>query len=132
MSWQEYVDDHLLCDLKSGGKLEHAAIVGQDGGIWAQSASFPDISTEEITKIVAGFTDPNTLAAAGLFIGGTKYLVIVGEPGAVIRGRKGSSGVTIKKTATAMVIGIYGEGVQPADCNTVVENLGEYLIGQGC
>ena len=40
-------------------------------------------------------------------------------------------GVTIKKTNSALVIGIYGEGVQPADGNIVVENLADYLIGQG-
>lgn len=45
-----------------------------------------------------------------------------GDPGAVIRGRgkdNKSRGVTVKKTTTAMVIGIYDEGVQPADCNQV-------------
>ena len=40
-------------------------------------------------------------------------------------------GATIKKTNSALVIGIYGEGVQPADGNIVVENLADYLIGQG-
>ena len=40
-------------------------------------------------------------------------------------------GVTIKKTNSALVIGIYSEGVQPADGNIVVENLADYLIGQG-
>lgn len=40
-------------------------------------------------------------------------------------------GVTVKKTTSALVIGIYGEGVQPADGNIVVENLADYLIGQG-
>ena len=40
----------------------------------------------------------------------------------MIRGRgkeNKSRGVTVKKTATAMVIGVYDEGVQPADCNQV-------------
>ena len=36
MSWQAYVDDHLMCQLPSGGQLQHAAIWGQDGGVWAQ------------------------------------------------------------------------------------------------
>ena len=35
----------------------------------------------------------------------------------------------VKKTNTAMVIGLFDEGVQPGDCNVVVENLGDYLIG---
>lgn len=36
MSWQAYVDDHLMCQLPGGGQLAHAAIWGQDGGVWAQ------------------------------------------------------------------------------------------------
>ena len=39
-----------------------------------------------------------------------------------------SSGVCIKKTIQAIVIGIYGEGVQAGSCNKVVEELGDYLI----
>jgi len=34
------------------------------------------------------FNEPGTLAPTGLYIGGTKYMVIQGEPGAVIRGKK--------------------------------------------
>ncbi|CAK0786705.1 hypothetical protein CVIRNUC_009919 [Coccomyxa viridis] len=133
MSWQEYVDDHLMCDLPNGGNLKSAAIVGLDGGVWAQSPNFPTLSNDEVDKTVAGFTDAGsaTLAQGGLYLGGTKYLVIPGDPGAVIRGKKGQDGVTIKKTNSALVIGIYGEGVQPADGNIVVENLADYLIGQG-
>lgn len=34
------------------------------------------------------FDEPGHLAPTGLYIGGTKYMVIQGEPGAVIRGKK--------------------------------------------
>ena len=57
-------------------------------------------------------------------------MVVQGDEGAVIRGRKGAGGVCIKKTTTAMVVGIYTEGTQPGDVNMVVENLGDYLIGE--
>jgi len=43
MSWQAYVDDHLMCELPHGGTLLSAAIVGQDGAVWAQSESFPAV-----------------------------------------------------------------------------------------
>lgn len=132
MSWQTYVDDHLLCELPNGGQLSHAAIVGLDGGVWAQDEAFPAITAQEVDKIAKGFDDQTTLAQQGLTIGGTKYMVVAGEEGAVVRGRKTpSGGVTIKKTASAMVVGIYTEGVQPGDVNMVVENLGDYLLGQG-
>ncbi len=60
-----------------------------------------------------------------------QFFSIGGEPGSVIRGKKGPGGCTIKKTVTALVVGIYGEGVTPGDCSVVVENLGDYLSGQG-
>jgi len=42
MSWQTYVDDHLMCDV-AGNRLTAAAILGQDGSVWAQSNNFPQV-----------------------------------------------------------------------------------------
>jgi len=57
MSWQTYVDDHLLVPLPNGGQLSHAAIVGQDGGVWAQDAGFPAISVDQVQALVKGCND---------------------------------------------------------------------------
>ena len=54
-------------------------------------------------------------------------MVIPGDAGAVIRGKIKQTGIVVKKTNTAMVIGVFEEGAQPGDCNIVVENLGDYL-----
>lgn len=45
MSWQTYVDDHLMCDIEgqAGLRLASAAIMGHDGSIWAQSSTFPQV-----------------------------------------------------------------------------------------
>jgi profilin len=43
---------------------------------------------EEVSAIMKDFEEPGSLAPTGLFLGGTKYMVIQGEPGAVIRGKK--------------------------------------------
>ncbi|KAF5935183.1 hypothetical protein HYC85_026312 [Camellia sinensis] len=86
---------------------------------------------EEITAIMNDFAEPGSLAPTGLYLGGTKYMVIQGEPGAVIRGKKGPGGVTIKKTNQALIIGIYDEPMTPGQCNMIVERLGDYLIDQG-
>lgn len=45
MSWQTYVDEHLMCDIEgqAGLKLAAAAILGHDGAVWAQSATFPQV-----------------------------------------------------------------------------------------
>ncbi|XP_010915372.1 profilin isoform X1 [Elaeis guineensis] len=87
MSWQTYVDDHLMCEI-DGQHLTAAAIVGHDGSVWAQMANFPQFKPEEITAIMNDFDEPGSLAPTGLYLGGTKYMVIQGEPGSVIRGKK--------------------------------------------
>ncbi|CAL9126791.1 profilin isoform X1 [Musa acuminata AAA Group] len=130
MSWQTYVDDHLMCDIDDQ-RLTAAAILGHDGSVWAQSGSFPQFKPEEITAIMTDFDEPGSLAPTGLFLGGTKYMVIQGEPGAVIRGKKASGGVTLKKTNLALIIGIYDEPMTGGQCNMVVERLGDYLYDQG-
>ncbi|KAF7813891.1 profilin-1 [Senna tora] len=129
MSWQTYVDDHLMCEIE-GNHLTSAAILGQDGSVWAQSSTFPQIKPEEVTAIMNDFNEPGSLAPTGLYIGGTKYMVIQGESGAVIRGKKGPGGVTVKKTNMALIIGIYDEPMTPGQCNMIVERLGDYLIDQ--
>ncbi|KAI3447057.1 hypothetical protein Pfo_003722 [Paulownia fortunei] len=133
MSWQTYVDDHLMCDIdgQPGLRLSAAAILGHDGVVWAQSSTFPQFNPAEINGILTDFNEPGHLAPTGLFLGGTKYMVIQGEPGAVIRGKKGSGGITIKKTGQALVFGLYEEPVTPGQCNMVVERLADYLIDQG-
>ncbi|KAL3021772.1 hypothetical protein AAZX31_05G211100 [Glycine max] len=86
---------------------------------------------QEITDIMKDFDEPGHLAPTGLHLAGTKYMVIQGESGAVIRGKKGPGGITIKKTGQALVFGVYEEPVTPGQCNMVVERLGDYLIDQG-
>lgn len=127
MSWEAYITDHLMVELPNGKSLSHAAIIGLDGGVWAKDETFPDVTAEEVSNIVKGFDDDQVLIDNGLMIGAEKYQLVQGEKGAVIRGRKGNEGVCIKKTDTAMVVGIYGEGVQAGDCNMIVEGLGDYL-----
>ncbi|KAJ7965911.1 Profilin [Quillaja saponaria] len=99
--------------------------------VWAQSSSFPQFKPEEISGVMNDFAEPGSLAPTGLFVGGTKYMVIQGEPGTVIRGKKGSGGITIKKTNQALIIGIYSEPMNAGQCNMIVERLGDYLIDQG-
>ena len=40
-----------------------------------------------MAKIVAGFDDSGELAGNGLYLGGEKFMLLAGEPGAVLRGR---------------------------------------------
>jgi len=61
-----------MCSLPGGGQLASAAIVGHDGGVWAQSAGFPAISKTEVDALLAGLADPAKLAMTGIVIGGEK------------------------------------------------------------
>jgi hypothetical protein len=51
MSWQAYVDDHLMCDI-DGHHLTAAAIVGHDGSVWAHSSSFPQVHSTIFSMII--------------------------------------------------------------------------------
>ncbi|XP_022153540.1 profilin-like [Momordica charantia] len=130
MSWQSYIDDQLMYEV-DGQHLKAAAIVGNDGTVWAQSADFPKFKPEEVNAIMKDFDEPGSLAPTGLHLGGAKYMVIQGESGAVIRGKKGTSGITVKKTTQALIFGLYDEPMTPGQCNMIVEKLGDYLIDQG-
>lgn len=61
-----------MCTLPGGGQLASAAIVGQDGGVWAQSAAFPAVSKGEVDALLAGLADPDKLAMSGIVLGGEK------------------------------------------------------------
>lgn len=42
MSWQTYIEEHLMCDVEDH-RLTAAAIIGHDGSVWAKSDSFPEV-----------------------------------------------------------------------------------------
>lgn len=51
-------------------------------------AFYFQLKPQEVDGIGKDFEEPGHLAPTGLYLGGTKYMVIQGEPGAVIRGKK--------------------------------------------
>ncbi|URE04081.1 hypothetical protein MUK42_20681 [Musa troglodytarum] len=65
MSWQAYVDDHLMCEI-DGMLLTAAAILGLDGSVWAQSATFPQgsggvtIKKTNLALIIGIYDEPMT------------------------------------------------------------------------
>jgi profilin len=66
--------------------------------LWWSSIQF---KAEEMAAIMKDFDEPGHLAPTGLILGGTKYMVIQGEPGAVIRGKKV---VTARQPSSAVVV----------------------------
>jgi hypothetical protein len=66
MSWQSYVDSNMV----GTGACQHAAIIGLDGNTWATSAGFA-VSPAEGKAMVAGFSNSQPLAAAGVKVNGS-------------------------------------------------------------
>lgn len=52
-SWQQYVDQYLLVDLPSGGRVSHGAIIGAESGVWASDPGFPPVTQQEATSLLA-------------------------------------------------------------------------------
>jgi len=82
MSWQSYVDDHLI----GSGCVTQAAIFGTGGDQWAASKGFK-VKPDEVKSLVANFSKPDKLAASGVIIGGTKYMFVRLEPNKEIQGK---------------------------------------------
>ncbi|KAE8675026.1 Profilin-3 [Hibiscus syriacus] len=73
MSWQTYVDEHLMCEIEGqqGHHLTAAAIIGHDGSVWAKSPNFPGGATIKKTgqALVFGlYEEPLTPGQCNLFV----------------------------------------------------------------
>ncbi|KAI8059944.1 profilin [Gilbertella persicaria] len=125
MSWQAYVDSNLL----GTGQVSQAAIYGLNGGEWAKSAGF-QLSSNEVKEITDAFSNSEGVLASGVHVNGVKYLTIRAEEN-LIYAKKGAEGICIAKTNQAFLVGTYKEGIQPGNCNKVVEGLADYLKSVG-
>ena len=75
--------------------------------------------------------DSAPVRRGGVKLGGQSYIFLRCEEGRSIYGRKGAdSGVCIVKSNQALIIGLYDPGIQPGNCNAVIEKLADYLIQQ--
>ncbi len=148
--WQAFVDDALM----KTGQVTAAAIFGLDGVKWAATKNFNvqyfvssifnsghafcllngQVSPSEVSLLLTCMTgDSSAVRRGGIKVGGQEYIFLRHEEGRSIYGRKGASrGVCIAKTKKAMIIGVYSSGIQPGNCNKVVEKLADYLILHEC
>ena len=125
MSWQNYVDSNLV----GSGNLSSAAIIGLDGAVWAKHSGL-DIKAGEAAALPKLFANPGNAQAAGITFGGLKYLTLRADERSIY-GKKGAGGIVLVKTGKAILVGIYGEGLQPGNATNVVEKLADYLIENG-
>ena len=84
-------------------------------------------------KLVACINGDNTqVKRSGIKVGGQNYIFLRCEEGRSIYGRMGAdSGVCIVKTNRVLLVGVYGAGMQPGNCNAVMEKLADYLLEHG-
>ena len=66
-----YVDTNLI----GTGKISRAAILGQQGGVWASSAGY-SLSPEEQTALTKVHNDSSGVQAHGVKAAGQKFLCI--------------------------------------------------------
>ncbi|KAK4525718.1 hypothetical protein GAYE_SCF16G3627 [Galdieria yellowstonensis] len=125
MSWQVYVDQHLL----GSGKVKDAAIASLQGNIWARSAGF-QASTEELKKLIATFHQTKEAAQNGIFLGNKKYFFLRSTED-TIYGKLGDDGFVAMQTNMCLIIAIFTKPVSAAECATAVGRIVDYLKSAG-
>jgi profilin len=123
-AWQAYIDNLL-----ASKNLVQAAIVGQDGTVWASSSGF-NVTPDEIKHIVGGFQRKEGVQSAGVRICGQKYFYLQSDDHQM-QCKSGNNGCSLAKAKTCVVIGVYGEGQQPGGARNVVESMANYLQENG-
>ena len=88
------------------------------------------VTPAQVSKLLTNITgDASSLRREGILVASQNYLFLRSDQGRSIYGRKGAdSGVCIVKSKRAILIGTYGAGIQPGNCNSVMEKLADYLI----
>ncbi|KZO90799.1 profilin [Calocera viscosa TUFC12733] len=125
MSWQAYVDDHLV----GTGKISRAAIIGLAGGVWASSSGY-NLSPQEQQAIINVFNNTDTAFANGLRLNNRKFFTVQADD-QKFYGKLGAGGSTLVKTTQAVVVAEYDPPTQGGEANLVVEKLGDYLKSVG-
>ncbi|KAG7445130.1 profilin [Guyanagaster necrorhizus] len=125
MSWQAYVDTNLV----GSGRIAKAAIIGQQGGIWAASAGY-NLSTAEQNAIIQGFSDLAHVQASGIRAAGQKFFTLQANERSIY-GKKAADGIVIVKTKQAILVAEYIAPIQAPEATPIVEGLADYLISVG-
>ncbi|KAK4193875.1 profilin [Podospora australis] len=134
MSWQAYVDSSLV----GSGHIDKAAIVSAAGdSTWAATPGF-SVGADEIKNIIALLNESDKVQGAtavkafseGIHVTGERYVATRIEDNHIY-GRHGKTGIVIRKTKQAILIGHYGENVQVGNATQTVEALGDYLTNLG-
>ncbi|XP_041359665.1 profilin-like [Gigantopelta aegis] len=124
--------DYILKLLERGYVTDAALHDVKDGKRWATSPEF-QVLPEEAVEIVNGFQDGGErLRQNGLYIAHTKYSVTHSDS-RVIVGQEDSTGTgcVLFKCQTCVIIATHSKTIAAAQCQSVVERVGEFLRNKG-
>lgn len=126
MSWQSYVDDQICAQVQA-----KIAIIAsfQDGSIWAKKVDQDKNVTQQELQVIANTmrTNPSIFQEQGIYLSGEKYFCLQAD-NKIIRGRKGSSALSIVATQSCLLVVATIDGFAPGKLNQVIETLADYLV----
>ena len=79
---------------------------------------------------IYGSTSTTLHGRNGIKVAATQsYIFLRKEHNRSVYGRRGANaGICIVKTKKSIIIGTYSVGIQPGNCNSVIEKLADYLL----
>ena len=125
MSWQAYVDSNLV----GSGKVSRAAILGQQGGVWAASPGY-NLSAAEQKAVIDAVCPEVTHPANGITLAGRKFITVRTDVRSIY-GRKQQDGLAVVKTKQGILVAEYDAPIQAGESTVVVEGLADYLVSVG-
>ena len=125
--WEEYIQNTLL----ASGYVTHAAIYGiENMQKWGASPDF-DISSREVRAIYKGFTDPANLHVEKISVAGQKYTMVRNEISVIIGKRSKEGGCVITRCNQLLIIAVFEDPAQAANCLNLTTKLAEYFRNIG-
>ena len=132
-AYQAYIDDSLV-----GSGHMHTAYIWTlaDNSYVAYNSTEWAVQPDEIAKLTSLLTSggKDDIFVSGCHLAGEKYIGIRprnDEQCSLIVVKLKDGGAAFAKSGTMGVLGIYGAGVNPADCNTTVVSIADYLTQNG-
>lgn len=89
------------------------------------------MAEDERRAIVNGFTDASSLRASGIKIAGSKYFFLRADDDSIVGKLSDKGGVSIFKSKTAVILGIYEDSAQGNNANVIVAKITDALKEYG-
>ena len=127
MSWQTYVDDHLV----GTGVVTKAGIYNLQGEEWATSPDF--LSAEEVARVAGGFATDVDIAAhfgGSTSLMGSNTMFVSGDESEMVFMQRSNS-FFFFKCSTCIIAAHSADGILRRACRATAEKLADYLKKQG-